>query len=124
MAPIRENFENCLQRAVDAEIDGVSGACADILAHREALWTFVDHPRVPPTNNHGEQELRAFVLWRRRCFGARSARGHFFAERIMTVAHTARKQNRDVLSFLYEACCAHVYGQPCPSLLRVDHAAS
>lgn len=124
MAPVQENFEQCLQRAVDAAIDGVSGSCADILAHRDALWTFVSHSGVPPTNNHGEQELRGFVLWRKRSFGAQSDRGHRFAERIMTVTHTARKQKRNVLQFLYEACCAHTNGGKCPSLLHDGHAAS
>jgi len=44
------------------------------------------------------------VLWRKRCFGTQSERGNLFAERLMTVAHTARKQRKDVLAFL-TACC-------------------
>jgi hypothetical protein len=40
------------------------------------------------------------VLWRKRSFGAQSDRGNRFAERLMTVAHTARKQRKDVLGFL------------------------
>ena len=67
-------------------------------------WTFVDRPDVDPTNNHGERELRAFVLWRKRSFGTQSERGNLFAERIMTIAHTARKQGTHVLDFL-TACC-------------------
>ncbi len=31
---------------------------------------FVDRDDVEPTNNNAERELRAFVLWRRRSFGA------------------------------------------------------
>jgi transposase len=34
----------------------------------------------------------------------------------MTVAHTARKQNRDVLEFLTECCVAYVDGGEAPSL--------
>lgn len=48
--------------------------------------------------------MRAFVLWRRRSFGTQSQRGNLFAERLMTVAATARKQNKNVLAFL-TACC-------------------
>jgi hypothetical protein len=44
------------------------------------------------------------LLWRRRSFGTQSERGNLFAERLMTVAHTARKQNKNVLAFL-TACC-------------------
>ena len=124
MAPVRVNLEACLERAVAAGIDNVSGSCADLLAHREALWTFLSHAGVPPTNNHAEQELRSFVLWRKRSFGANSARGHLFAEGIMTVAHTARKQGLHVLTFLTQTCEVRVNGGQAPSLLRARQAAA
>lgn len=116
MAPVRKQFEAALERAVAAKIKGVSGSCADILAHAAALWTFVDHDDVEPTNNHAERELRGFVLWRRRSFGSQSVRGNLFAERLMTVAHTARKQNTDVLTFLAACCTAARDGSKKPSL--------
>ena len=100
MIPVRAQLEAVLQRAVALAIAPVSGSCADILEHRLALWTFVDRDDVEPTNNHAERELRAFVLWRRRSFGTQSERGNLFAERLMTVAHTARKQNKNILGFL------------------------
>ena len=117
MAPLRVQVEAVLVRAAQAKIKRLSGSCENILAHREALWTFVDNPQVEPTNNHAERELRKFVLWRRRSFGTQSERGNRFAERIMTVAHTARKQGKPVLAYLTAACQAHRLGQPCPSLL-------
>jgi transposase len=116
MAPVRLQVEACLARAVVANLKEVSGACADILEHRAALWTFVDRDDVEPTNNHAERELRAFVLWRKRCFGAQSDRGNLFAERVMTIAHTARKQNKNVLAFLTACCTARLEGTSSPSL--------
>jgi transposase len=116
MTPVRAQVEDLLARAVASNIDRLSGSCADILAHKLALWTFVDHDSVEPTNNHAERELRAFVLWRRRCFGAQSDRGNLFAERLMTVAHTARKQGQDVLPFLTRCCEAQLAGMRTPSL--------
>ena len=104
MAPVRKQVEAALKKGVALDIKGVSGSCADILKYRRALWTFVDRFDVDPTNNHGERELRGFVLWRKRCFGTQSERGNLFAERIMTVAHTARKQGRNVLAFLTASC--------------------
>jgi len=104
MAPVQQQIEVVLKQAVAASIAEVSGSCADILAHGAALWTFVEHDGVEPTNNHAEREIRAFVLWRRRSFGTQSDRGNRFAENLMTVAHTARKQQRNVLAFL-TACC-------------------
>lgn len=116
MAAVRKQFEAALDRAVAAKIAGVSGSCSDILEHRAALWTFVDRDDVEPTNNHAERELRAFVLWRKRSFGTQSDRGDLFAERVMTVAHTARKQNKEVLAFLTACCAAAHDGGARPSL--------
>lgn len=116
MAPLRKQVEAALERAVAAKLPHVSGSCADILAHRAALWTFVDRDDVEPTNNHAERELRAFVLWRKRSFGTQSERGNLFAERLMTVAHTARKQKKNVLAFLTACCTAARDGTTPPSL--------
>jgi transposase len=118
MVPVRAQFESCLARAVAANLKELSGACADILEHKEALWTFVDRDDVEPTNNHAERELRAFVLWRKRCFGTQSERGNLFAERVMTVAHTARKQHANVLTFLTACCTARLEGTAAPSLFQ------
>jgi transposase len=118
MASLSVVIEAHLEKGVRLAMPGVSGACADILAHRQALWTFVYVPGVDPTNNHAERELRAFVLWRKRSFGSQSDRGCRFAERIMTVTHTLRKQNRHVLSYLTQACQAALCGRPAPSLVN------
>ena len=124
MAPLREQVEALLDRAAQASLAGVSGSCADILKHREALWTFIDREGVEPTNNHAERELRAFVLWRKRSFGTQSERGNRFAERLMTVAHTARKQGKNVLELLTECCVAHRDGGASPSLFADSPAAA
>jgi transposase len=84
MRPIQRDVERALERGAAADIDRLSGSCTDILAHREALWTFVEHDSVEPTSNHGELELRDFVLWRKRSFGSQSERGERFAERMRT----------------------------------------
>lgn len=124
MAPVREQFEALLQRVVDAKLVEVSGSCADMLEHRAALWNFVDHHGVDPTNNHAERELRAFVLWRKRSYGTQSERGNRFAERLMTVAHTARKQGKNVLELLTACCVAQLDGGTCPSLFERQHTAA
>ena len=115
--PIQPIVEGLLNRGVRLDARGVSGSCEDILDHKLALWTFVDHEGIEPTNNHAERELRGFVLWRKKCFGSQSARGNRFAARIMTVAHSLRKQRRHVLEYLTDACRAMLAGRPAPSLL-------
>lgn len=117
MRPLRRQVEDVLERAVAANIPRLSGSCANILAHRDALWTFIDAEGVEPTNNEAERELRAFVLWRKMSFGTQSVRGEQFAERIMTVVHTGRKQGVDILAFLVRTWTAYVHKTPPPALL-------
>jgi transposase len=116
MQPVQAQVEALLEKVEATKIRGLSGACSDIVKHKPALWLFVTEDGVEPTNNHAEQEIRDFVLWRKRSFGSQSDRGDKFAERIMTVTHTARKQRRDVLSFLVESHEAYRYNRPSPSL--------
>src|SRR5262245_40863614 len=42
--------------------------CRNLLALEPALWSFVRHAGVEPTNNTAERALRPAVLWRRRSF--------------------------------------------------------
>lgn len=100
------------KKGVDAKVAGLSGSCEDILEHRAALWTFVERNDVDPTNNHGERELRAFVLWRKTSLGTQSKRGNHFAARMMTLAHTAKKQGKNVFEFVAATCA----GSKRPSL--------
>jgi transposase len=116
MAPVRQQVETLLERAAKSSVKHIAGSCENVLAPRAALWRFVDERDIEPTNNHAERELRAFVLWRKRSFGSQSERGNHFAERLMTVAHTARKQDKDVLELLTECCVACVDGGQPPSL--------
>lgn len=116
MAPLRAQIEMTLQCAQDANIKRMSGSCKNMLKHKEALWTFVDRPNVEPTNNHAERELRAFVLWRKKSFGTQSDSGDRFAERLMTVSHSLRKQKRPILSFLVAALRGFESSRPAPLL--------
>ena len=117
MMPVRRRFEATLERVVAAKLEGCSGSCDDLLAHKDALWTFVDIPGVEPTNNLAERDLRPLVIWRRNSFGCQSERGLRFVERVMTVAHTLRKRGRAVLDFLESTVAAHLTGAPLPRLL-------
>lgn len=124
MAPVKKQVRELLDKAVSAGIAQVSGACADIVEHEPALWTFADTDGVEPTNNHAEREIRAFVLWRKRSFGTQSDRGNIFAANLMTVAHTARKQKKNVLALLVECCKAQREGTRPPSLFDAPLASA
>ena len=66
------------------------------------------------------QVIEIPVLWRKRSFGTQSERGNLFAERLMTVARTARKQKRNVLAFLTACCQARLGQTPAPSLFDAE----
>lgn len=95
----------------------VAKFCENVLNLESALWTFVAHEGVEPTNNHMERLVRRAVLWRRRSFGCNSASGCRFVERILTVVQTCRLHNKNVLEYLYNAVRNHRAGQSCPGLL-------
>jgi transposase len=95
----------------------VAKFCENVLAVESALWTFVGHEGVEPTNNFMERLLRRAVLWRRRSFGCTSEAGCRFVERILTVVQTCRLQDRNSLEYLCEAVHNLREGLPCPSLL-------
>ena len=119
MGPIRSAVTEQLQRAVSANIKRLSGSCANMLQHAQALWTFVEHEGVEPTNNHSEQELRPLVIWRKTSFGSQSEGGDRFAERILSVVHSAHKLGRCAHEFVVDAVRAHVLGRQSPTLVTV-----
>ena len=114
----RRRFRRLMARYVSFEgllEDGVTSVSA-VSAARARTSSNTGPPSGPssttgiePTNNHAERELRGFVLWRKRSFGSQSDRGDRFAARIMTVAHSLRKQRRHVLEYLTEACQAALW---------------
>jgi transposase len=121
----REHMTDC-QEALHEQLrqgcacaDSTAAAfCENVLAVEAALWTFVDHDGVEPTNNHIERLLRSGVLWRKNAFGCHSESGCRFVERIMTVVQTLRLQKRPVLEFLHQALLAHRHGESAPKLLQ------
>jgi transposase len=120
VARLEPLFLHHLECGAALRLPSVSGACANVLKHSDALFTYAFEKGVPPTNNHAERELRSFVMWRKQTAGTRSERGNRFAERVMTVVHTLRKQGRHVLSYLDQACIAALRGQRTPALMLID----
>lgn len=119
MLPIRREVSALLQLGTFIDHRQTVKTCRNILKLEAALWTFVDHAGVEPTNNAAERVLRRAVLWRKRSFGSQSERGLRFTERVLTVVTTLRQQQRNVLAYLTAACQALHLGLPAPSLLPV-----
>ena len=119
MIPVRATIERLLLAGSTTAEKKTAGMCAEILKLKVALWTFVDHEGVEPTNNVGERAIRPAVMWRKGCFGTDSERGSRFVERILTTVATVRLRGGNVLGYLTAACEAHRRGAVVPSLLGV-----
>jgi transposase len=117
MWPVRREVEQLLEAGQTCGVPKTEGTCRDILKRRQALWTFVRHEGVEPTNNAAERAIRPGVLWRKGSFGTHSAEGSCFVESLMTVVATLKQQHRNVLDYGTAACEAALRGEPAPSLL-------
>ncbi|MDA1165713.1 MAG: transposase [Planctomycetota bacterium] len=62
-----------------------------MLKHQHEWRVFLDHPRVPPTNNMAERAQRRLVVVRKITFGHRSEAGAIRMACLMTVAETAKR---------------------------------
>jgi transposase len=117
MQPIRREVERLLEAGQACGVPKTEGTCRELFRLRQALWTFVRHPEVEPTNNAAERAIRPGVLWRKGSFGTHSPEGSRFVEAMMTVVATLKQQHRKVLDYLTAACEATLHGEPAPSLL-------
>lgn len=81
-----------------------------------ALWTFVTHPEVPPTNNLVERAIRSLVLRRKISYVTRSKRGIHFVQRMFSVAQTCRLQCRSGYDFMIHTLVAWFHQRAGPSL--------
>jgi transposase len=116
MEPIQVSIRALLLRGT-RRCDDAEAISHELLAHWDALWTFVRVEAVEPTNNAAEQALRPAVLWCKGCFGAHSAEGNRFVERILTISATCAQQQRHLLTFLTDAVDAYWRGRPAPTLV-------
>ncbi|MGC8642561.1 MAG: IS66 family transposase [Isosphaeraceae bacterium] len=116
-ARLRREVKAALEARQRCGCAKTAATCFEILKVEEALWTFVHHEGVEPTNNASERAPRHAVIWRRISGGTDSAHGSRFVERMLTVAATCRQQQRSVLDYLGSCFEALPRGQRVPSLL-------
>jgi len=117
MQPVRREVERLLEVGQRCGVPKTEGPCRELFKLRQALWTFVRHEGVEPTNNAAERAIRPGVLWRKESFGTQSATGSRFVEAMMTVVATLKQQHRKVLDYLTTTCQAALCCEPAPSLL-------
>lgn len=75
---------------------------ARILRHTFEWLVFLDDPRVPPTNNQAERDLRPLVVLRKITFGHRSDAGADRMAKLITIAQTARRRGHRASRIYFE----------------------
>lgn len=116
--PLQRRLGQALQRAAAQTLcRRTANTCANLLKLWPALWGFITHPGVEPTNNAAEQALRTVVLKRKISGPTRSRRGDEFIARGYSVVETCRRQGRDALDYLHAALLAFIDKTTPPSLV-------
>jgi transposase len=126
VGPIRQRVQRLLEEGSRCGTTAMEGKCREMLKVFPAFWTFVRVEGIEPTNNAAERALRPLVLYRKGCFGTHSEQGSRFVERMFTVVATLRRQKRNVLEYLTQACARATRGLKPMSLLpgRSHHVAA
>jgi transposase len=93
------------------------GLARNLIKAWPALWTFVEHEGVEPTNNRAERGLRHAVIYRKLSQGSRCERGALATERLLSAAISCRLQRRSLFAYLVEVTQASIRGQPVPALV-------
>lgn len=117
MRLLRPAFREDLEAGARCRCAKTAATCRELLKVEPALWTFVRHAGVEPTNNAAERTLRHAVLWRKASHGTDSEAGSHFVENILTAVASCRQQGRNVLDYLTCCCAAALAGDAPPSLL-------
>jgi len=77
-----------------------SNTCQNFIKMFDGFWTFSCKKSVEPTNNHAEQQIRSFVIYRKLSFGTKSEKGSLFLQRAFTIAATCKKQAKGFVEYL------------------------
>jgi len=76
--------------------------------YRDEFFTFLSHPEVPATNNHGEREVRFAVLLRKIIYGNRSDEGALTQGVLMTIFRTLKRRGYNPIATLVSALREYV----------------
>lgn len=83
----------------------------------EDYFRFLTEPKVEPTNNGTERQIRPVVIDRRITQGTRGQAGMRWCERIWTMIAACKKQGRNIFDFIHDCVIAHWSNKRYPSLI-------
>lgn len=117
LQPLRERFRGLLEQGTRGRHAKTARFCHGLLEEYDALWTFCEVPGISPTNNDAERALRHPVILRKISGGSQSERGNRWAERILSINGTCRRQGRSLRDYLLDAITASHHDRPIPTLV-------
>jgi hypothetical protein len=82
----------------------------------DAIWTVVDHPELPLTNNAAERALRQWVIARKLSYGTRTAQGSRAFTLLASVIETCRQRQVSPWPYLATVIAERRQGNPAPPL--------
>lgn len=89
----------CSRKLKEQKVEAFRQRLVDPNKDYDRLFTFLKHPDVQPTNNQAEQSLRDIVIFRKICFGTRSAEGSLSHSVLPSLLLTAKRQGQHPLEF-------------------------
>lgn len=92
--------EICLLPLADADAENLRQRLTDPKRDAPNLFTFLEVPGMPPTNNHAEQSLRLPVIFRKITFGSQSLRGAQALATNLSLVTTAKRHGKDALELI------------------------
>jgi transposase len=91
----------CKTPLLDKNAENLRARLSDPKREYHRLFVFLDYPDVEPTNNHAERALRKLVIFRKICFGTRSAQGSYCHSVLPSLLSTAIRQKKHTIDFFH-----------------------
>ncbi|MEA3397232.1 MAG: IS66 family transposase [Chloroflexota bacterium] len=91
----------------------------ELLNDWEAIWTVLEHPELPLTNNRAECALRHWVIARRISYGTRTKQGSRAFTLLASVIDTCRQRSILPWPYLADVIAKRRKGHPAPPLPAV-----
>jgi len=102
---LRQGFHETLITGIQTHPKTRTGnQCQRLLQDEPMLWTFLQHPGIPLTNNTAEQAIRPYVIWRKTSFFSQSYRGDQFRPLILSITETCKRLGIHAYPILRKAC--------------------
>jgi len=115
MTTVRKRIKALLE---EGALRGVP-KCVSILKVEPLLWIFTREKGIEPTNNAAERAIRPAVLWKKRSFGVESDRGARYAESMLSIWMTCRRNGVNPVKFLNELVCNSRSNAPVPGIFTL-----